>query len=402
MKTAYRILYLEDREEPIEQVANLLKREYLPNELCWVRGREGFMAALQGGWGYDLLLVGELEPGFPAMEALALARRRWPELPVILLPGGVDDELADEGLTQGATDVVAWTGLARLVPAMRRALKEAQGLAALKQAEAENVRLAGLLRTVLEASSEGILVVDLAGKITTYNRKFMSLCGIPEYVMAPMDLERVLLFLQEQFADPEAFLSEARFLGDHAERKLLGFLNSKDHRTIEAHGRSQRLGRDAVGKVFSFMDVTEREQATDPLPEALAVPPDLVEAARAGRMVPWYLTEEELVISDKALKLLDLPPGGLPVDLPGLEALIHPEDLDRLRQGLEHPRTAPFDLRMRKGDGSWILTRWNMKRGSEGYRGVFTGMPGAKGAQDELTSGKAAPRFNFLVRNLQA
>jgi hypothetical protein len=57
---------------------------------------------------------------------------------------------------------------------------------------------------------------------------------------------------------------------------------------------------------------------------------------------------------------------------------------------------------MRKGDGSWILTRWNMKRGSEGYRGVFTGMPGAKGAQDELTSGKAAPRFNFLVRNLQA
>ena len=33
MKTDYRILYLEDREERLEQVADLLKREYLPSDL---------------------------------------------------------------------------------------------------------------------------------------------------------------------------------------------------------------------------------------------------------------------------------------------------------------------------------------------------------------------------------
>lgn len=401
MKTDYRILYLEDREERLEQVADLLKREYLPSDLCWVRGRDGFLTALKNGWSYDLLLVGGPPPGLPAPEALAQARKACPELPVVLLPNEVDEERAADLLRQGATDVVAWTALARLAPVLRRATREARERAALKRAEADNARLTGLLRNVLEASSEGILVVDLAGQITTYNRKFMSLCGIPEYVMAPMNLERVLLFLQDQFADPGAFMSEARDLGDHSERKLVGLLSGKDQRTIEAFGRTQRVGRESVGKVFSFTDVTDREQATDPLPEARAVPPDLVAAAREGRMVPWYLTQDELVISEKGLDLLGLARSELPGDLAGLEALIHPEDLDLLRQALERPRSAPFELRMRKGDGSWILTRWNLKRGIDGYRGVFIGIPwDARAEEPEHPFRKATPRFNFLVRIL--
>jgi len=395
MNTDYRILYLEDREVQFEQVADLLKREYLPCHLAWARGRTALQSALTGGWSLDLLLVGELAPGFSEQEALALAKRRCPDLPVILLPASADAALALELLGQGAAEVVAGTGLARLAHVVRRVLDEARGKAALREARAENARMATLLRTVLESSSEGLLVVDLAGRITAYNRKFMSLCGIPEYVMAPMDLERVLQFLQDQFADPETFLNEVRVLGDHSERKQLGLLNGRDQRSIEVFGRSQRMGRDAVGRVFSFADVTDFGQG----PEASAFPPDLVEAARAGRIVPWYLTEDELVISEKGANLLGLAPDGLPRDLPGLEEMVHPDDLDRLRQGLEHPRTAPFELRMRKGDGSWIATRWNMKRGAEGYRGVFTDNPRAAGAgRAEDMPGNAVPRFQFKVR----
>jgi len=262
--------------------------------------------------------------------------------------------------------------------------------------------MASLLRALLESTSEGILVADLAGRITTYNRKFMALCGIPEYVMAPMDLERVLRFLQDQFADPETFLSEARALGDRGERRLLGLLNGKDRRVIEAFGRSQRMGNETVGRVFSFADVTERERGQGPLPETVAVPPELMEAARAGRVVPWYLTEDELVISEKGLAVLGLDPGGLPRDLAGLEALIHPADLDRFRRGLEHPRTGPFELRMRRGDGSWIGTRWNLKRGAEGYRGVFVERPGAGAGQDPVQPlDHRTPAFNYKVRVLQ-
>jgi PAS domain-containing protein len=288
--------------------------------------------------------------------------------------------------------------MARLAPVLRRSLKEARTLAALKEAQAENLRTAGLLRTVLESTTEGILVADVAGRIATYNRKFMALCGIPDYVMAPMDLERVLRFLQDQFADPGAFLDEALALADHSKRRLLGALAGRDQRSIAVFGRSLRMGRGVEGRVFSFMEASGRFQA-EGAPEAWPAPPDLLEAARAGRTVPWYLTEDDLVLSDKARVLLDLAPGGLPRDLPGLEALIHPGDLDRLREALEHPGHAPFELRMRKGDGSWIRTRWNLKRGPEGYRGMFTETPGKAAAAPD--PGRATPRFDFRVSVLQ-
>lgn len=399
MTTDCRILFLEDREDLVEQVADHLKQDYLPCDLTWVKGRQALQNALRGGWSYELLLVGELAADFPGQEVLALIRGCCPFLPVILLSAGGDAGLAAESLRQGATDVVDRSALVLLVPALRRALKEARSLVALRAAKGESTRLAGLLRTVLETSTEGLLVVDLAGRVTAYNRKFMSLCGIPEYVMAPMELERVLEFLQDQFADPAAFLSEARIMGGQAERKRLGRIRGKDQGPVEVWGRTQRLGQETVGKVFSFQDAKGQEGAADPLPGVLGTP-DLVDAARAGRMVPWYLHRDELVISDKGLAVLDLHT--LPRDLLALQAIVHPADLDRLRRGLENPRTAPFELRMRRGCGSWVKTLWNMKRDDEGYRGIFTELAGGDApAEDGGDTGRAGARFNYQVRVLQ-
>jgi PAS domain-containing protein len=365
----YRILYLEDQEEDLERVTGLLRREYVPAEITWVRGRAALESALEGGWGFDLLLVAEDQAEFLPGVALALAGRRCPDLPAILLCAqrGQTDHLAC--LAQGAVECVPKAELDRLAAVVRRTLKSSRDQAALRTALAENARLVVLLRTVLESTPEGILVTDLAGRITTYNRKFMTLCGIPEYVMAPMELERVLQFFQDQFQDRDGFLREARLLVDQGERKA-GVL-ARDDRILEARSRAQHLGGEPVGRVFSLTDVTARERAAIPP----GMPADLLEAARSGRVVPWYLSDDDLVISEKGLEVLGLAPGGLPRDLPALELLIHPADLDRFHQALERPRSEPVDLTLHRGDGVWIHTRWTLKRSPDGYRGVFMEMP---------------------------
>jgi len=372
MERDYRILYLENLAGDLEQVADLLRKEYVPAELTWVEGREGFLAALDGAWSFDLLLLGDGCPGLPCAEALALAQGRCPDLPVIILCGDGGRAAALACLRHGAADYVPRSDPGRLVPAMRRAFAGNQRLAELRTAQAANLRLSSLLRTVLESTREGLLVTDLAGRITTYNRKFMNLCGIPEYVMAPMELDRVLQFLQDQFPDSGGFLREVRQLGGLGERQAAGLL-AGEGRALEAQSRPQRLGGETVGRVLSFAESGGR----GPEREAPAVPADLLEAARSGRVVPWYLTEEDLIISEKGLGLLGLPPGGLPRDLPALEALIHPGDLDSFRKALERPGPAPLELSLKRGDGAWIRTRWTLKRGPEGYRGVFMEIPAA-------------------------
>jgi len=303
-------------------------------------------------------------------------------------------------LNRGATDSVPKAEPGRLASAVRRALRESRNRSALRAAEAAHGQIAGLLRTILESTSEGILVADLAGRITTYNRKFMALCGIPEYVMAPMTLERVLQFLQDQFLDPQAFLNEARMLGPHPEMSSVGILTGKSDRLLEAYVRPHRLGQATVGRVFSVMDMAAARTVPEPPLEAAPLPRELIEATRAGRVVPWLLNDDGLVIGEKGARVLDLPRAELPGDLQALEALIHAGDLDTFRQALEQPQRGAFELRLRRGDGSWIRTRWTLKKDREGLRGIFTELPGSLTAavEDAPSSNSPGPRFRFTVK----
>jgi PAS domain-containing protein len=397
MKPDYRILYLEDREEEVARVADFLRQAYLPIDVSWVKGWKAFENALEGGWGFDLLFLADGLPGVRTETALALARRRWPDLPLFVMCGPGSEAKAVEYLHQGATECLVLepgqTCLPRLAPMVRRALKEARIQTELREAEAAKAKLAAMLRSIMESTAEGILVADLAGKITVYNRKFLSLCGIPEYVMAPMQLEEVLQFLQDQFTDPEAFLREARNLEAHPELGHIELQRPRNQSSLELGIRPQQIGNETLGRVFSI-----RERAPSPRPAG--VPQDLLEAAKAGLVVPWYLTEDDLVISEKGLQVLALAPGGLPTELRGLEAMIHPDDLDQFRQGLERPQPEAVELRMRRPDQSWVRTLWNIKRSQGGYRGVFreTTAPPRPGPLDDECSDDPLPGAEMKPR----
>jgi signal transduction histidine kinase len=65
-------------------------------------------------------------PGFNGHHALEIAREQCPETPFIFVTGTMGEEVAIETLKSGATDYVLKTRLSRLVPAVNRAIREAQ------------------------------------------------------------------------------------------------------------------------------------------------------------------------------------------------------------------------------------------------------------------------------------
>jgi phosphoserine phosphatase RsbU/P len=131
-----RILHLEDDPVDAELVQSSLADEGFGCRVRLVETRAAFVAALEGER-FELVLADFALPTFDGMSALALVREQYPELPFIFVSGHLGEEAAIESLRNGATDYVLKHKLSRLVPAVNRALKEAEVRAERRQAEAE-------------------------------------------------------------------------------------------------------------------------------------------------------------------------------------------------------------------------------------------------------------------------
>lgn len=94
----------------------------------------------------DLILSDFSLPGFGGMTALAVARVEAPNVPFIFLSGTIGEEVAIEALKCGAIDYVLKSNLMRLVPAVKRALADAELRRTSQLAERQVARLTGVLQ----------------------------------------------------------------------------------------------------------------------------------------------------------------------------------------------------------------------------------------------------------------
>lgn len=401
MNTTHRILYLEQFPDEVERVRAVLAQEYIPCEVAWVDGLEAFESALKDGWRYDLLFAASQSRDRQTTQALEIAQRLAPNLPLICLAGDPDQGKAAGWLRAGARDQVPKSDLTRLGPAVRRALAEARHEAGEREALAGNDRLVSLLRAILEATSDGILVLDLAGRVSAYNQKYLSLCGIPEYVMAPMAMEKVVQFIADHFPAPEFFLNEVGLLGADPERESTNLVKTEDDRTLEQVGHPHRVAGQTLGRVYSLRDVTERETTASRIKRLTGNDQLLLEAAAAGEVVLWSLAKDTLLLSAFAGPLLGIQLSDGALDRDDLEALFHPEDLELFHRALEQPEDAHFEARLRRGGKDWVWTGWALRKTQGGRcHGVFFEVGGQRALQEQLAERRRLEWIGSLAASL--
>jgi serine phosphatase RsbU (regulator of sigma subunit) len=135
--TVLRILSLEDSELDAELILRELKQGGLDLVSTRVQNGDDFARAL-AEFQPGLILADYKLPTFNGAQALAMARERCPNVPVIIISGAVGEETAVELLKNGATDFVLKDRIhGRLVPAVHRALREIAERDARRQAEAD-------------------------------------------------------------------------------------------------------------------------------------------------------------------------------------------------------------------------------------------------------------------------
>ncbi|HEX2026983.1 MAG TPA: EAL domain-containing protein [Nitriliruptorales bacterium] len=118
-----------------------------------------------------------------------------------------------------------------------------------------------MLTATLDATADGILVVDRAGKTRTVNRKFIELWRLPEATLSSNDDDEMIAQILEQLEDPAGFLTKVRDLQTQPEAESFDVLRFKDGRVFERYSTAQRIDDLVVGRVWSFRDVTARTQA---------------------------------------------------------------------------------------------------------------------------------------------
>jgi len=134
LKHEIRILLLEDNFTDAELIRYALKHGGLLFSWRHVDNRGAFIQELER-FQPDLILSDYSLPSFDGYAALAIARDTCPDTPFIFVTGTLGEEVAIETLKKGATDYVLKHRLARLVPSVHRALREARERAERRRAE---------------------------------------------------------------------------------------------------------------------------------------------------------------------------------------------------------------------------------------------------------------------------
>lgn len=191
MKSVLNILHLEDDPNDVEIIQSLLQAEGFPCNVKAVQTRNEFIVEISKG-GYDLILADYALPSFDGMAALKLAREKCPNVPFILLSGSLGEELAIESLKSGATDYVLKQRIRRLVPAVQRALSEADERKRRKKAEEAHQESESKYRTLFSESMDVVFMCTLEGRFTDINPAGLRLFGYSQEEIMQVDIARDL------------------------------------------------------------------------------------------------------------------------------------------------------------------------------------------------------------------
>ena len=180
-------------------------------------------------------------------------------------------EAADfEILLKGKNDINVWTSVnAHFIFDENGQIEGVEGslrdLTERKQAQKKSELALSLLQATLDSTADGILVVDLSGKITSYNKQFRLMFNHSQEILDAGEDSAIINSVLSLIKDPDQFVSKIQFLYDHPESESYDTIEFKDGRVLERHSCPQRLDGEPIARVWNFRDVTVRKKYEEQL-----------------------------------------------------------------------------------------------------------------------------------------
>lgn len=299
MKKPLRILHLEDDANDVELVRRAIVAHGIDAQVAAFDTHSDFVSALEEG-DYDLILADYTLPSFDGLSALAIAREKNSCIPFIFVTGTMGEEKAVETLKNGATDYVLKHNLARLVPSIIRALREAEERYERRKAQEALKESEQRFRAIFDNALDGILLADMESKkFYSGNNMICRMLGytedeIRELAVKDMDPEDALSSVIEQFERQSR--KEMKLARDTPVKRKDGSVFYADINTfpITLSGNIYLVG--------FFRDISERKEAEEEIKRRVEELEDFYDMAIGRELRMMELKEEMEELKEELAK----------------------------------------------------------------------------------------------------
>ncbi len=228
-----------------------------------------------------------------------------------------------------------------------------------------------LLEATLEASQDGILVVDLSRQVVYCNGQYLRMFGLArEQVSGSVDT--IIAAIVPQIENAHYVLEHSHAIWSEPELEVMDVLRFIDGRVIERFVRPHRLGSKIVGRIASFRDISQFARTEQALEQHRAFLEKAQAVAHIGSWVAELDGSDRLGWSVEAHRIFGVPLGSFEGTSASFFARVHPADLEALRAAsaaaLEGERPYDVEHRIVRSDGTvrWVNERADIVRDDDG------------------------------------
>jgi len=203
---------------------------------------------------YDAIISDYEMPIQNGIDFLKTLRSRGDRTPFIVFTGRGREEIIIEAFNSGADFYLQKGGepksqFAELIHKVTIAVERGRNIRALENSNS-------LLRATLEATADGILVVDSFGTITIFNQKFLQIWNLsPDTATIKTEMD-FLTLVRNQISDYSGFLKPLEKTRIIPESDSYDIVHCRDGRIFRRYSQAQKINENIVGRVWSFRDIT--------------------------------------------------------------------------------------------------------------------------------------------------
>ncbi|KTD75009.1 bifunctional diguanylate cyclase/phosphodiesterase [Legionella waltersii] len=113
-----------------------------------------------------------------------------------------------------------------------------------------------LLRSTLDSTADGLLVIDLKNKIIDYNHRFLTLWNIPEKLIKTKSFKKIHQLMEKEIIHSNNAFNLFMVKTNELKNKLI--VKIKNNSIIECYVQPHQLNNETIGYIWTFHDITER------------------------------------------------------------------------------------------------------------------------------------------------